>query len=93
LVIAEGADANNFGRQGFNFRVTSTEAEMADYRIGRDGTIVTILTERAANRGSGAKPTVGMSIAFKTRHDTGSFVRAGEAEGYTFEGKEALAGV
>jgi hypothetical protein len=65
---------------------------MTDYKVGPDGTIVTLLSERATQRGIGAKPQQGASLAFKTRHETAQFVRAGEAEGYTFEGKENIAG-
>jgi hypothetical protein len=65
---------------------------MADYRIGSDGTIITFLSERSTQRASGAShPKVGSHIAFKSRHETAQFVRAGEAEGFTFEGKEFLA--
>ncbi len=65
---------------------------MADYRIGPDGTIVTFLSERATQRAAGAShPKVGSHIAFKTRHETAEYVHAGEAEGFTFEGKEFLA--
>jgi hypothetical protein len=54
---------------------------------------VDYLTERAAKRGTGANPKIGARLAFKTRYDTAQFVRWGENEGYTFEGKEFLAGV
>lgn len=72
---------------------------MVDYRIESDGSInwrsgefvIRILSERAQQRGSGPKPSIGWGIAFKSRHDAAPFVRAGEAEGYTFEGKELLA--
>jgi hypothetical protein len=65
---------------------------MADYRVERDPTVVTILTERAAKRGVGTNPPVGERMVFKTRHDAARFVRDSEAEGYTFIGKENLAG-
>ena len=65
---------------------------MADYRIEPDGTLVTFLSERATQRAAGqTHPKVGMKIAFKTRQDTAQYVRAGESEGFTFEGKEFLA--
>lgn len=65
-----------------------------DYRIEADGTIITFLSERSTQRASGSShPRIGSRIAFKTRSDTAQFVRAGEAEGFTFEGKEHLAGV
>jgi hypothetical protein len=63
---------------------------MADYRIGRDGTVVEILSERATKRASGSvHPKVGTREAFRTKYDTAQFVRAGEAEGFTFEGKSS----
>ena len=34
--------------------------------------------------------TKGMTLVFKTRYEALDFVRLGEAEGYTFEGKELL---
>lgn len=65
---------------------------MTDYRIGQDGTIITFLSERATQRASGTNhPKVGSHIAFKSRHETAEYVRAGEAQGFTFEGKEFLA--
>jgi len=65
---------------------------MPDYRIGPDGTIVTFLSERATHRASRAnRPKVGHSVAFKTRRDTAEYMHVGEAEGFTFEGKEFLA--
>ncbi|MGB2665962.1 MAG: hypothetical protein WAK48_18305 [Candidatus Acidiferrum sp.] len=66
---------------------------MADYRVERDATVITILTEHAAKRGAGPNPPVGERMVFKTRHDTARFVRDSEAEGYTFTGKENLAGI
>ena len=63
---------------------------MVDYRIETTGTFVTMLTERATNRGQGSKPKIGWGIGFKTKSDTERFVQAGEAEGFTFEGKEHL---
>jgi hypothetical protein len=66
---------------------------MADYKVEPDGTAVKLLTERAVERGTGPKPLLGWRMAFKTKHDVAQFVRDSEAEGYTFEGKENLAGV
>src|SRR5207302_8644544 len=63
----------------------------ADYRIEPDGTVVVFLTERATKRAFGPNSKIGARLAFKTRYETAQFVRAGEAEGYTFEGKEVLA--
>jgi hypothetical protein len=68
------------------------EKRMADYRIESDGIVVEFLSERSTQRASGsAYPKIGARLAFKTRWDTAQFVRAGEAEGFTFEGKEFLA--
>ena len=64
---------------------------MADYRIEPDGTVVVFLSERATQRASGPNPKIGARLAFKTRIETAQFVRAGEAEGFPFEGKEFLA--
>ena len=64
---------------------------MADYRIEPDGTVVVFLSERATIRASGPNPKIGSRLAFKTRLDTARFVRAGESEGFTFEGKDFLA--
>ena len=65
---------------------------MADYRIGQNGTLIVLLSVRTTQRGIGPKPERGSSLAFKTMHDAAEFVRAGEAEGFTFEGKEFVAG-
>jgi hypothetical protein len=62
-----------------------------DYRIESSGTVVAFLSERATQRTSGPSPKIGALLAFKTKYDTAQFVRAGEAEGFTFEGKEFLA--
>jgi len=64
---------------------------MTDYRIESDGTVVVFLGERATQRTSGPKPKIGARLAFKIRFETAQFVRAGEAERLTFEGKEFLA--
>jgi hypothetical protein len=63
---------------------------MVDYRVEPDGTAVALLSERSAQRGTGPKPKPGWRMVFKTKRDTAQFVRAGEAEGYSFEGKENL---
>jgi len=64
---------------------------MADYKIirsqgGEFG--IRAESDRAGNR---SKPhnTKGMTLGFKT-FEALDFVRLGEAEGYTFEGKELL---
>ena len=68
--------------------------KMTDYRIEPDGTLVTMLNERSTHRGQGPNyPQIGWRIAFKTRYETAEFVRAGEAEGFTFDGKQFLAGI
>jgi len=64
---------------------------MSDYRIESDGTVVVFLSERATQRASGSNPKIGARLAFKTRFETAQFVRACEAEGFTFEGKEFVA--
>ena len=64
---------------------------MIDYKIGLDGTVVAMISERALQRGTGPKSQQGSSIVFRTRRDTAQFVYAGEAAGYVFEGKENIA--
>jgi len=63
---------------------------LADYRIERDGTLITILSERATQRGKGPRPKKGWRVAFKSKYEAAEFVEAGEADGFTFEGKEFL---
>ena len=65
---------------------------MADYKIirlpgGEFG--IQVESDRAGNR---RRPhnTKGVTLAFKTDGEAFDFVRVGEAEGYTFEGKELL---
>ncbi len=65
---------------------------MADYKIirlqgGEFG--IRVESDRAGNR---RKPhnTKGTTLGFKTCFEALDFVRLGEAEGYTFEGKELL---
>jgi len=72
---------------------------MPDYRIGDAGTSVTILSERAAKRGvplhwsrGGARLAVGSTFTFPTAYEVNFFMRLREAEGYIFDGKEALVG-
>jgi hypothetical protein len=64
-----------------------------DYRIEPNGTVVVLESMRATQRGRGPKPQQGARLAFRTKHDTAEFVRAGEAEGFTFQGKEFMAHV
>lgn len=85
------AEAETVANALTNDSKDSKDASAADYRIGPDGRIVTLLSKRAVSRGSGPKPKIGSSLAFKTTRDTAEFVRASEAEGFVFEGKEFLA--
>jgi len=72
--------------------VAQEEVLMSDYRIEPNGTVVVFVSEKSTQRASGsAHPNVGARLAFKTKSDTSQFVRAGELEGFTFEGKEFLA--
>lgn len=68
------------------------ERPRVDYRIEPSGTVVVLESERATQRGRGPKPQRGSRLAFRTKYDTAEFVRAGEAEDFTFEGKEFIAG-
>ncbi|MGH9498171.1 MAG: hypothetical protein ACRD3L_03440 [Terriglobales bacterium] len=61
-----------------------------DYRIERDGTLITVLSDRATRRGKGPRPKQGWRVAFKSRYEAAEFVEAGEADGFSFEGKEFL---
>ncbi len=67
------------------------EQRKVDYKIEPNGTIVVLQSVRATQRGRGPKPQPGARLAFRSRSDTAEFVRAGEADGFTFEGKESLA--
>jgi len=64
-----------------------------DYRIEANGTVVVLESVRATQRGRGPKPQQGARLAFKTKYDTAEFVRAGEAEGFSFHGKEFIGDV
>ena len=64
---------------------------LADYRIEQHGHAVIILTDRARQRDTRPRPVRGWRIPFQTQHETAEFVLAGEAEGFTFEGKELIA--
>ena len=74
-------------------RVWEEVPGVTDYRIEQDGLVVEHLSERSTKRAMGPNPKIGARLAFKSRHDAAEFVRVGEAEGFTFEGKEFLAGV
>jgi hypothetical protein len=69
------------------------EPSTDDYLIESNGTVVVIKSVRATERGEGPKPHKGARLAFKTKHETADFVRASEAEGFRFEGKEFLVDV
>lgn len=77
------------GRTGM-IRVWEEAPSVTDYRIEQDGLVVAHLSGKATARGTGPKPKIGARLAFKTRHETAEFVRAAEAEGFTFEGKQFL---
>ena len=47
---------------------------------------------RATQRGLGPRPKIGARLAFKTISEMAEFVRAGEAAGFVFEGKQYLVG-
>lgn len=64
-----------------------------DYRIGPDGTFVTRLSGRALRTETGRRAKRGSHIVFRTRREAADFVRAAEARGMTFDGKEHLAGI
>jgi hypothetical protein len=66
---------------------------MEDYQIKSDGRGnygVSAQTERAQKRAAGPPVTSDLTLAFRTRDDALQFVRAGEAQGFTFSGKELL---
>ena len=65
---------------------------MADYRIESDGTVVEFrVSVRLRERQDQPIRRSAHGLRSKPRWDTAQFVRAGEAEGFTFEGKEFLA--
>jgi hypothetical protein len=66
----------------------SNEA-VADFRISRnDGEVlITIMSEHAAYARGIQR---GHSIAFKSPGDARPYVKAAEADGFTFEGKELI---
>jgi hypothetical protein len=65
---------------------------LEDYRIKSwNGSLgVCTQTERAQNRVPGVPVTSDLTMAFRTRADLLQFVRASEAEGFTFAGNELL---
>jgi hypothetical protein len=66
---------------------------MNDHQIKTDGhgsVGVSALSERAQTRGSGPRTSSNLTLIFRARVDAIEFVRAGEAEGYTFAGKDLL---
>ena len=68
------------------------EQPTVDYTIEPNGIVVALLSVRATQRAKGPQPRQGARLVFRTRSDTAEFVRAGEAAGFTFKGKEFLAG-
>jgi hypothetical protein len=67
---------------------------MEDYQIKSDGRSsfgISAQTERAQMRAAGPPVTSDLTLVFRTRTDLLQFVKAGEAEGFTFAGKELLA--
>ena len=99
--MPQGSDADDCRRMAQIFRnsnrtgmvrVWEEASDATDYRIGQDGTSIALLSDRATQRGTGPKPPIGSRLVFKTRHDTADSVRVGEAEGFTFDGKEHLIG-
>jgi len=62
-----------------------------DYRIESNGTVVVFLSERATHRASGQIPRSEHDWHSKRNSKTSQFVRAGEEEGFAFDGKEFLA--
>ena len=66
---------------------------MEDYEIKSDGHGsfgVSAQTERAQNRAEGPPATSNLTLWFRARAEAVQFVKAGEAEGFTFAGKELL---
>jgi len=61
-----------------------------DFKIEPSGTLVVLQSQRATQFGKGPRPSLGSRLAFKFKSDTSEFVRALEAEGLSFEGKEFL---
>ena len=65
---------------------------MADYEITKNDAgnfLVEARTERAQNRPPVGLPQ-GLRLVFKGRGDALEFVRAAEAEGFTFAGRDSL---
>jgi hypothetical protein len=66
---------------------------MEDYQIKTDGRGsfgVSAQTERAQTRAAGPPVTSNLTLWFRARADALEFVKAGEAQGFTFAGKELL---
>jgi hypothetical protein len=66
---------------------------LADYKIARlnGGEFgIRAETDRAGNRSGSGRSTKGLTLGFKTGYEAVEFVKRGEEEGYTFEGKELL---
>jgi hypothetical protein len=80
--LKEFIDLGNEKRGELTWRTTESS--------GAARSLCSLATKRT-RRAVGPNPKVGARLAFKTRYDAAEFVRAGEAEGLTFEGKEVLA--
>ncbi len=66
---------------------------MADYQIksnGQGSFGVSAISERAQKRAAGPPLTSDLTLVFRGRTDALEFVTAGEAQGFTFAGKELL---
>jgi hypothetical protein len=67
---------------------------MVDYQIksnSRGSFGVSALSERAQKRAAGPPLSTDLTLMFRGRADALEFVTAGEADGFTFGGKELLA--
>jgi hypothetical protein len=66
---------------------------MEDYQIKSDGRSffgVSAQTERAQSRAAGPPLKSNLTVVFRTRTEIVEFVSVGEAQGFTFAGKESL---
>jgi TIR domain len=66
---------------------------MPDYKIVRlngGGIGIRVESDRAGNRTGTGSSTKGLTVVFRTGYEALQYVKSGEAEGYTFDGKEFL---